>query len=150
VYTLTISILANIALGVVLFGVLYRQREADTERLTGPEQALERYRIRYPRASGRVSLAADGRAALLELTDGTIGLVERCGRRWNVRVLQPTEILRIDRAGDRTICVHFADFGWPRTRVELSDPESCRRWIERLVAMRVAVASARGRKAHHA
>ena len=136
---LTISILANIALGIVLFAVLYRKRANDPERLAEPQQALERYRTRYPLARGRASLAADGRAALLELTDGTLGLVERCGRRWNVRALKPTEILGVDRAGERAITVHFADFGWPRSRVELADPDTCRRWLERLVAMREAV-----------
>jgi hypothetical protein len=143
---LTISIVANIVLGFVLFGLLYRKRWSDSEGLTRPEQALARYRIRYPTASGHASLAADGRAALLELSDGTVGLIERCGRRWSVRLLEPREILGVDRAGDGAIVIRFADFGWPRARVQLSDPDTCRRWIERLIAMREAVASARERR----
>ena len=135
---LAISILANIALGIALFGVLYRKGARDSERLGGPEQALERYRTLDPLARGRVSLAADGRAALLELTDGTLGLVERCGRRWNVRALEPREIVGVHRAGDRALTVDFADFGWPRSRVEFSDPDTCRQWIERLVTLREA------------
>lgn len=147
---LTISIVANIALGLVLLGVLYRKTGRDPEHLTEPAQALARYRIRYPTASGRVSLATDGRAALLELADGTVGLLERCGRRWNARALRPKEIVGVDRAGDGAILIHLADFGWPRARVQLSDPDIRQRWIERLIAMHEAVASARERRTHHA
>lgn len=142
---LTVSIAANIVLGLVLLGVLYSRRGSDSDRLTGPEQALARYRVRYLTASGRVSLAADGRAALLELTDGSVGLVERCGRRWSVRVLEPREIVGVDRASDGAITLRLADFGWPRARVQLSDPDICRSWMERLGAMREAVASGRER-----
>jgi hypothetical protein len=143
VNALTIAIVANIVLGIVLLGVLYRKRGSDSDRLTEPEQALARYRTRYPTASGRVDLAVDGRAALLELADGTVGLVERCGRHWSVRVLEPREIVGVERASDGALTVSFADFGWPRARVQLSEPDTCQRWIERLVAMRDAVAATR-------
>lgn len=145
---LTLSIAANIVLGLVLFGLLYRKRAQDSERLTEPEQALARYRTRYPTARGRVSLAADGRAALLDLTDGSVGLVERCGRRWNVRTLAPGEIVGVERARDGAIAVRLADFGWPRARVQLSDPDICRGWMERLRALCAAAAS--GQVAHRA
>lgn len=147
---LAISILANFVLGIILFGVLYRKRRRDSDRLTEPEQALTRYRIRYPTARGQVSLAGDGRAALLELTDGSVGLVERRGRRWNARVLEPREIVGVDRAGDGAITVRFADFGWPRARVQLSDPDICQGWMERLGALREAAAPGRERMAHRA
>lgn len=131
---LAISIVANIVLGLVLFGVLYRRRGADSDRLTEPGQALAHYRSRWPTASGRVDLAVDGRAALLELADGSAGLVERCGRRWSVRALEPREILGVERASDGAILIRFADFGWPRARVQLSEPDTCRRWLERLAS----------------
>ena len=137
---LTISIVANLVLGLVLLGVLYRKRGNDSERLTGPSQALERYRLRYPAASGRASLSADGRAALLELADGTTGLIERRGRRWNVRALEPREIAGVGRAADGAIVIGLADFGWPRARVQLSDFATSQRWIERLMALRASVA----------
>jgi hypothetical protein len=145
---LTLSIAANIVLGLVLFGLLYRKRGQDSGRLSEGEQALACYRIRHPTASGRVSLAADGRAALLELTDGSVGLVERRGRRWNVRTLAQGEIVGVDRARDGAITVRLADFGWPRARVQLSDPDICQDWMERLGAMCGAAAS--GRVAHRA
>ncbi len=147
---LVISIVANVVLGLVLFALLYGKRGSDSDRLTEPEQALARYRIRYPMATGRVSLAADGRAALIELTDGSVGLVEQCGRRWNVRVLEPGEIVGVDRARDGAIAVHFADLGWPRARIQLSDPDIFRDWMERLGALREAATSRRIRIARRA
>ena len=146
VNALAISIVANIVLGLVLFGVLYRKRGSDPDRLTGPEQALAHYRTRCPTANGRVDLAADGQAALLELSDGSVGLVERCGRRWSVRALEPGEILGVGRASDGAIVVSFADFGWPRARVQLSEPDTCQRWLDRLAALRGSVASTHGRR----
>lgn len=147
---LIISIVANIVLGLVLLGVLYRKRGTDSERLVEPGEALALYRVRYPTAAGRVSLAVDGRAALLELTDGSVGLVERCGRRWNVRALEPREIVGVDRAGDSALTVRLADFGWPRARVQLPDRDICESWMERLRAMCAAAASGRQRAVHRA
>jgi hypothetical protein len=147
---LLISILANVVLGLVLFGVLLRRRVKDSDRLTEPEQALALYRIRFPTARGRVTLATDGRAALLELNDGSVGLIERCGRRWNARTLEPREIAGVDRARDGALTVCFADFGWPRARVQLSDPGICRGWMERLDALRDAASPGRERTAHRA
>lgn len=147
---LILSIAANIVLGLMLFGMLYRKRGRDSDRLAGPEQALARYRVRYPAAKGWVSLAADGQAALLDLTDGGIGLVERCGRRWNVRTLEPKEIIGVARSRDGAITVRLADFGWPRARIQLSDPGIRQGWLERLGAMREAAVSERQRAASHA
>jgi hypothetical protein len=136
VNALTISIVANVVLGLVLFGLLSRKHGNDSDRLTKPEQALAHYRTRWPMAGGRVDLAADGRAALLELSDGSVGLVERCGRRWSVRALESREILGVERASDGAIMIRFADFGWPRARIQLSDPDTCQRWMERLATAR--------------
>ena len=143
---LAISIVANVVLGLVLFGLLYRKHGGDSDRLTKPEQALAHYRTRWPTASGRVDLAADGRAALLELSDGSAGLVERCGQRWSVRAVEPREILGVERASDGAIMIRFADFGWPRARIQLSDPDTCQRWMERLATTRDAIASTHERR----
>ena len=150
VNALAIPIIANIALGLVLFGVLHRTRGRDPQRLTRPEQALAHYRTRHPTANGRVDLAADGRAALLELSNGSVGLVERCGRRWSVRALEPGEILGVERASDGALLVRIADFGWPRARVQLSEPTLCQRWIDRLAALRDCAASTPGRRSPRA
>lgn len=147
---LLISILANVVLGLVLFGVLSRRRGRDADCLTEPAQALALYRMRFPTATGRVSLATDGRAALLELDDGGVGLIERCGRRWNARALEAREIAGVERARDGAITVRFADFGWPRARVQLSDPGICQGWMERLGALRETASPGRARKAHRA
>jgi hypothetical protein len=133
---LTVAILANIGIGVVLLAVLYRHRTSDPQPLTGPEQALTHYRALYPLAKGTATVAADGRAALLELADGTIGLVERRGRRWNVRAVSSSELLAVRREADEAITLCFADFGWPRSRVLLADADTRERWIGRLAALR--------------
>lgn len=139
---LAIAILANILLGLMLLGLLYRKRGTDPERLTGAEQALAHYRTRYPTATGRAELASDGQAALLDLVDGSVGLVQRCGRRWSVRTLEPKEIVGVARASDGTLTVSFADFGWPRARIRLST-DACERWLERLLALRDSALSMR-------
>lgn len=133
---LTVAIVANIGIGVVLLAVLYRQRLSGPQSLTGPDQALARYRVLYPRANGAVTVATDGLAALLELDDGTIGLVERRGRRWNVRAVSSSELLGVRRGADEAITLRFADFGWPRSRVLLADADTRERWIGRLAALR--------------
>lgn len=147
---LAIAIIANVVLGVVLLGLLYRKRGDDTERLTEPGQALDRYRMVHPTARGGASLAADGRAALIDLADGSLGLVERRGRRWNARALNPGEIAGVDDANDGAITIRFADFGWPKARVLLADPVDRRRWIDRLAALRGAAVSTRDKRVHHA
>ena len=137
---LTVAIMANIGIGVVLLAVLYRHRMSAPEALTGPDQALARYRTLYPLAGGKATVADDGRTALLELTDGTIGLVERRGRRWNVRAVRSTELLGVHHEVDEAITLRFADFGWPRSRVLLADAEARKHWIGRLAALRPASA----------
>lgn len=141
---LTVAIVANIGIGAVLLAVLHRQRTSDPQPLTGPDQALARYRTLYPLATGTATVAADGRAALLELTDGTIGLVERRGRRWNVRAVSSSQLLGVRREADESITLRFADFGWPRSRVRLADAQTLDRWIGRLAALRSAPVAPEG------
>ena len=133
---LTVAIVANFGIGIVLLAVLYRQRMSGPQPLTAPDQALARYRVLYPLANGTVTIATDGLAALLDLDDGTIGLVERRGRRWNVRAVSSLELLAVGRESDEAITLRFADFGWPRSRVLLADADTRERWIGRLAALR--------------
>ena len=133
---LAISIGANLTLGGVLLGMLYGRRGVDAARLTDPEQALAQFRSLDPAARGHATLASDGRAALIELDDGTFGLVERRGRRWAARTLDPRELVGCDAAGEGTIHLRFADFGWPRACVRLEDPATRERWLGRLGARR--------------
>jgi hypothetical protein len=133
---LAISIGANVALGVVLLGILYGRRGVDEARLTDPDQALAQWRALDPRAHGRATLAADGRAALLELDDGSLGLVERRGRRWAARSLDPRELVGVDATDDGSITLRFADFGWPRACVRIADPALRGRVLDRLGALR--------------
>lgn len=133
---LAISIGANVALGGVLLGLLYRRRGVDEARLTDPDHALAQFRALDPAARGHATLASDGRAALIELDDGDLGLVERRGRRWAARGLDPRELVGCDATDEGSITLRFADFGWPRACVRIADPTTRRRWVERIGALR--------------
>ena len=133
---LAISIGSNVVLGVVLLGLLYRRRGPDDARLDGPDEALIHYRAFDPAAEGSATLASDGRAALVELDDGSLGLVERRGRRWAARALDPSELAGFDANEGGVLTLRFADFGWPRAQVRLTDLETRRHWLDRLGALR--------------
>jgi len=133
---LAVSILANVLLGAVLLAMLYRKRGEDSARLTDPAQALACYRATSPSAQGSATLSSDGLGALIDLADGGIGLVERRGRRWNARRLDPLDLAGVDAREDGVVTLRFADFGWPRARVALADPAARARWIERLEGLR--------------
>ena len=133
---LAISIGSNVVLGIVLLAVLYRRRGPDEARLADPDEALMHYRAFDPAARGSATLASDGRAALIELDGGGLGLVERRGRRWAARSLDAGELVGLDATADGAITLRFADFGWPRALVRIADPEMRHRWIDRLAALR--------------
>ena len=64
--------------------------------------------------------------------------------------LEPREIVGVDRGRDGAITVCFADFGWPRARIQLSDPAICQGWMERLGALREAASPGQVRRAQRA
>ena len=72
---LLISIAVNLALGVILLALLYRKRTRDPVRLTLASEAMDIFRMHVPDALGAATLAADGRAALIDLQRGGTGLV---------------------------------------------------------------------------
>ncbi len=147
---LAISILANVLLGAVLLAMLYRTRGEGAARLTDPAQALALYRAIHPSAQGSAPLSGAGLRALIALAAGGIGLVERRGRRWNARRLEPLEVTGVDAREDGVVTLRFADFGWPRARVALPHPATRARWIERLEGLRREGAAGTRPGMHHA
>ena len=130
---LVLSIAVNAVLGVVLLGLLYWKGIRDNVRLTGPEEAFATFKRHYPDVAGTATLAADGRSALIDLhPDGGIGLVQRQGRRWNARILVPREVSAAQVGPDGALEIVFADFGWPRARIPLGDPEARAKWLARV------------------
>lgn len=147
---LLISIAVNLALGVILLALLYRKRTRDTVRLTLASEAMDIFRMHFPDALGAATLAADGRAALIDLQRGGTGLVTRHGRRWNARLLAKGELVSVRRSGDDAIELKFADFGWPRARVCLADADTRTMWLSRLESLAPRNPSQPQSDLHHA
>jgi hypothetical protein len=139
---LALSIAVNVVLGIALFGLfLWRRLPAET-RLSADE-ALRLFRLQYPEANGRVTVATDCSGALIELHPG-IGLLQRQGRRWVARTLEKSEIASVRLRTDGAIQIAFADFGWPRALVRLDDPLRAS-WLQRFERL-----AASGADWHHA
>jgi hypothetical protein len=148
---LVISIAVNAVLGVVLLGLLYWKGTRDSVRLVGPDEAIAAFKRHYPDAQGSATLAADGRSALIDLhPEGGIGLLQRQGRRWNARVLLSREISAVRVGPDGALEIAFADFGWPRARIALADPQTRARWLARLNALTVQPPASPSRDLRHA
>lgn len=144
-----ISILVNIALGILLFALLHRKGRDDGVRLQGSAEAMQIFRSRFADAQGEATLAADGRGALIEMEPGgAVGILERRGRRWNARVLLPGDLSSAKIEGD-ALCIGFADFGWPRSCLRFADPDVRSLWLERLGAT-ASRATGRHRYPRHA
>jgi hypothetical protein len=137
---LAISIVVNVALGLLLLALLCWKRSPDTARLAGPVEAVDIFLRQIAAAAGDVTVAADGRAALIDLNgDGRVGLLQRHGRRWNARALAAGEV-RSAQFGDEderadTIELRLADFGWPRAQIRIEDFAERTRWLRRLQAL---------------
>jgi len=148
---LVISIAVNVVLGALLLGLFVWKRNTDAIRLANPEEAMDVFRRYFPEAVGTATVAADRRAALIDLQPGGgIGLLQRVGRRWNARLLVPREFSAIALEADGTIKLQFADFGWPRARLRIADPEARAKWLVRLDSLTANAATRHPGNLHHA
>jgi hypothetical protein len=132
---LAIAIAANVVLGCALLGLFAWNGGRDPPRLAGPEEALRIYREQFPDAEGAATVAAGGSAALIALRRGSIGVLHRHGNRWNARELQAEDLGAVTLAREDTIALAFRDFGWPRARFRIADPQLRARWLSRLGAL---------------
>src|SRR5271165_1307347 len=115
-----ISILVNIALGIVLFALFRWKGRDDGVRLQGSAEAMQIFRSQFPDVRGEATLAADGRGALIDIEPGgAVGILERRGRRWNARVILPGDPSSAQIKRD-VLCIRFADFGWPRSCLRIA------------------------------
>ena len=138
---LAISVAVNIVLGMSLFGLMMWRRNDDSVRLTGADEALDRFRAHFPDAAGVVTLSTDLRSALIYLQgDSNVGFLQRHARRWNARLLGPGDIAGIRLLADGTIDLHLKDFGWPRARITIA-PDAAVRCCDRLGSLSVRNAS---------
>jgi hypothetical protein len=133
---LALSIAVNCVLGVVLFALLNWKRTADTARLAGPREAMDRFAEYFPDAVGEATVADDQLSALIDLQrGGRIGFLQRQGRRWNARMLEPGQLASVELGRDEIIRLKFADFGWPRADFRIADADTRGLWIRRLKSL---------------
>jgi len=145
---IVIAIAANIVVGLILLALFAWYRSPGNARLSGPDEALSIYRQHFPDASGTVTVAADGLAALISLRPAPgVGLLQLHGKRWSSRELTPEDLRTIAVEGD-VINISLLDFGWPRCSVRIADPDSRADWVSRLNAL--AARSERSKVASHA
>lgn len=136
---LAIAIAANVVLGVVLLGLFHWRGTADSARLAGPAEALGLFRTHFPHAAvDTAAVAADARSALIALRhDPAVGLIQRHGRRWNVRTLQARDLRSVVVVRGKTLRLELADFAWPRVEVCLEDTDERAHWQARLADLTV-------------
>jgi hypothetical protein len=139
---LVVPIAVNLALGVILLGLFAWRGKQDPLRLTASD-ALAIFRQHDPEASGTATVAADGRAALIDLGEMRVGLLHRHGRRWNARVISREDLRGVAVAGDEVV-LSLADFGWPGARLRLEDGAARKRWLERLARLAGETATSSG------
>jgi hypothetical protein len=128
---MTLAIVVNLALGVVLLGLLALRLRPDTTTVATPEDALTLFRRSFPDAIGRATLASDGRGALIEVGPGDLGLLLRSGRRWNARILAACDLASVRSTGE-LIEIRFKDFAWPRAQLRFDDAGTRAAWRARI------------------
>lgn len=136
---LAIAIAANVVLGAALLGLFLWRRTADSARLAGPAEALGLFRTHFPDATVEsATVAGDGRSALVALRHvQAIGLVQRHGRRWNVRALGAEDLRLVKVVRGDTLRLELADFAWPRVELRLEDADARAHWQARLAGLAV-------------
>jgi hypothetical protein len=134
---LAIAMAANVVLGVLLFGLFRWRGAADAARLAGPAEALRLFRAHFPDAVvDTATVASDARSALIALRhERALGLIQRHGRRWNVRALEAEDLRAVALVRGNTLRLELADFAWPRVDVCFEDAGECARWRARLAEL---------------
>jgi hypothetical protein len=131
---LAIAIAANVVLGAVLLGLFLWRGSADGARLAGPSEALGVFRTHFPDATVEAAtVGSDARTALIALRhDPAVGLIQRHGRRWNVRVLQAEDLRSVRIVRGDTLRLELVDFAWPRVEVRIEEADARAHWQARL------------------
>jgi hypothetical protein len=121
------GVAALVALSAWLFGVKLKAIDPDAvETLLKAERPGFRL--------GRVSIAVDGRSALVEDGhDGAIFIVVRQGDGLAPRRLDRPFLRRASQAGS-ALSLRFSDFTFPSARIDFADPAQARDWAARLAA----------------
>lgn len=134
--SLLVPIATHLALGAVLAAMFAGYGRTAAESLRDPGDAVRHFRLAFPQTTGRVTLTADGAAALVEVADRrAIGILARRGGRWSARLLEPGELRRVAATGDTGLRLVFSDAGWSPVTLSLADATQRAYWRERLVPL---------------
>jgi hypothetical protein len=149
---LVISIIANVALGLVLLALLFRRRAGPGVRLRDAGEAIRVFRDLLPEAEcATATLGSDGGSALIEPVYGLrVGVLQLQGKRWVARVLAPQDLASVRLTSDGALLVRFADFAWPRVLVRIADEGARSQWLQRLQALHAASSTPAPSELRHA
>lgn len=86
--------------------------------------ARERFALDYPGIGvERVWLTADATAAVIETSDGRVGLVKALGGRFLTRLIGSADLAGPPRATGSRLALRLRDFTWPGAVFEFAQPE---------------------------
>lgn len=140
---LILPIAVNVVLGLALLALFAWVRRREPPGLASAEEALRIFREQFPDVSATASLSADGRGALLMLSQAPhVAVLCRNGRRWNARELSPGELRSVRVRGDAVV-LSFTDFGWGRIQLRLADVAAREQWLARLAPLATQPPTAR-------
>lgn len=96
--------------------------------IAGEEAALHRFLIDYPEAEvGRCIVSSDCRDAVLELSDGHVGLVHAVGSNYLTRFVNRGEMAALPSAKEAGVVdLVTGDITWPRAHMHFADSETAR------------------------
>lgn len=123
-----LSLLVSVVVGGIALVVLMVHLTGGS-RVTGiesAEQATGRFLVDYPEAVvSRTILSADRRDAVLELTDGHVGLVHAIGSKYLTRFVNRGEMAATSsRKEDGVVDLDTGDITWPRAHMHFADNET--------------------------
>jgi hypothetical protein len=135
---LLIAIGFNAVVGVLaaLLIYFYWTRRRGDASLADADTALGLFRGHFPEITGKATLTADGRNALIDLPDGVgLGLLQGHGHRWNAHWLKPGDVASVRVTQDRMLLVRFVDYGSPHASLAFRDGNERDSWLARLQAL---------------
>lgn len=134
--TLVLIVAVGIAAVVLSVHLTGGSRRA---QLDGEEHARARFAEDYPAIAIRaVHLTADRSAAVMELGDARIGIVQAIGGKFLTRVLAQGDLSTAPRASDCTVTIRSGDFTWRRGDFTFENDETAKRVEAMFGALRKA------------
>ncbi len=94
-------------------------------RLSGADQALERFAAAFPDITARaVFLTEGGEAAFLLLDNDAVGIVHGIGDKFLTRIVVNADVEGLRALDDRTVSLRLRDFTWRGGDFRFADTEA--------------------------